>query len=69
MGIKQIENAPGIPQRSYSKGYVFKCFGCNLWVRWLDDSELCANCMKARGIKRTIPSLTTDQAIKASNEE
>lgn len=68
MGIKQIEEAVGIDHRSYARGYVFKCFGCNLWVRFLRDNELCEHCNKTRGIKKTIPVLNTQQAVEANKE-
>lgn len=68
MSIKSIEESPGKAKKSYVSGHIFKCFGCSLYVRWLDDSELCAHCMKERGIKRTIPLLNTQQAIEANNQ-
>jgi hypothetical protein len=60
--ISQIENAEGKEKRSYASGHVFKCFGCNLWVRYLDDCELCTHCMKQRGIPRSIDVMNTQQA-------
>lgn len=54
MSIKAIEESPGKSKRSYATGHVYLCCGCNLWVRWLGDNELCACCHKSNGIKRTI---------------
>jgi hypothetical protein len=68
MGIKQIENAPGKEKKSYASGHVYHCFKCNLWVRWLDDDELCAHCKKEAGIPRIIPTMLTQDAVRASKE-
>lgn len=66
MSIKSIEEAQGIPKRSYIKGYSLHCFKCNLWVRSLRDNEMCENCNKALGIKKTIPLFNTQQAVEAN---
>lgn len=69
MSIKQIEESPGKDKRSYLTGHTFKCFGCQKWVRWLDDCELCSHCMKQRGIKKTIDHMRTQDMIQANNIE
>lgn len=52
-GMKSIMDAPGKVKRSYASGHVFKCFKCELWVRYLRDNEMCNTCNKANGIKET----------------
>ena len=63
MSIKAIMSAPGIPKRSYRSGHNFHCFKCNLWVRWLGDNELCWHCMKNNGLKETLRTIGTEEAV------